>query len=98
MVAAPVVERVSGLSEPTHNRAEFHTTTATGVRPAQVLPRHFGCAAVRGVLGLIEPTAFIEFEFFTSGCCAISAVRLPKRYFARPRIGTTLSPAFNLSR
>lgn len=52
----------------------FIPPTATVVRPVQVLPRHFGCGVVRGALGLIEPTTFIEFEFFTSGCCAISAL------------------------
>lgn len=44
----------------------FIPPTATGVRPVRSLSRHFGCAVVRGVLGLTEPTAFIEFEFFTS--------------------------------
>lgn len=52
---------------------KFKPPTATGVRPVQALSRHFDCAVVRGVLGLTEPTATIEFEFFTPARGGISS-------------------------
>ena len=41
----------------------FITPTATGVRPVRALSRHLGCALVRGVLGLTEPTRLSSLHF-----------------------------------